>query len=318
MHRQLARTTDRLDGVTGTSISDVGELSLAEVEDELYSLTPAEFIAVRDERARQARAEGQRDVAGAIKKLARPTASAWLVNQLSRDRPEQMNRLFEVGEALHEAQRTLAGERLRELSADRRRAIADLLPEASRLAAQARQAASAGVLAEVKATLEAAVADPEARAAVRTGRLTKALVYAGIGEVDLTAALTAVPPPPGAEGASLRSGRKSRAAEDAQQTAEQAGNDAAGAQRAVKAAEREVGAAEAAREKADREAASLEEQRQFLRRRLDHLERELEHARAEDAQLKRQARDARSRAEQARARVDAAAEALRAARDRLA
>jgi hypothetical protein len=302
--------------VPGTSITDVGQLSLAEVEDELYSLTPAEFIAVRDERARQARAAGQRDVAAAIKKLGRPTASAWLVNQLARDLPDQMNHLFEVGEALHEAQRSLAGDRLRELSADRRRAVADLLPEASRLATQARQAASATVLGEVKATLEAAVADPEARAAVRSGRLTKALVYAGIGEVDLTAALAAVPESPGADATTQRPGRKARAAEDAHRAAEPAEGDAAATERAVKAAEREASAAEAALEKADREAASLEEQRQFLRRRLDHLERELEHARAEDAQLSREARDARSRAEQARARAQAAAEALRVAQDR--
>ena len=57
---------------------------VAEVADELYALTPAEFTAARDERARQVRAAGQRDEAAAIKKLARPTASAWLVNQLGQ------------------------------------------------------------------------------------------------------------------------------------------------------------------------------------------------------------------------------------------
>jgi hypothetical protein len=314
----------------------VPELSLAEVQDELYSLTPAEFIAVRDERSRQARAAGQRDLASAIKKLARPTASAWLVNQLARDLPGPMGHLFEVGEELLEAQRTLSGDRMRELSADRRRAIANLLPEASQLAARARQTASATVLGEVRATLEAAIADPAARDAVRSGRLTKALVYAGLGEVDLTAALAAVPEPGRAKAARASGRPGTRAAQPADGVMRRAGADSGGAERTVPSAERtvpgaepevataeqvvataerEANAATAALEKAERQATSLEEQRQFLRRRLDHLERELEQARAEDAQLERQAREARERAKNARASAEAAAKALESARN---
>ena len=167
-------------------------VSVADAAAELYGLSPAEFTAARDERAKQARAAGQRDDAAAIKKLAKPTASAWLINQLARNAPEQIARLTEVGDALQEAQRALDGDRLRELSAERRRVVNDLLPEVRRLARQAGQPASAGVLDEVRATLEAALADAGARDAVRSGRLTRALTYAGLGEVDLTAAI-AVP-----------------------------------------------------------------------------------------------------------------------------
>ena len=55
-------------------------VTVADVADELYALSPAEFTAARDERARQVRAAGQRDEAAAIKKLARPTASAAVAN----------------------------------------------------------------------------------------------------------------------------------------------------------------------------------------------------------------------------------------------
>ena len=158
-------------------------VTVAEVADELYALPPAEFTAARDERARQVRAGGQRDEAAAIRKLARPTASAWLVNQLVRAAPDQLDRLAEVGEALGEAQRTLAGDRLRELSGERRQIISELLPRAAEIAGQAGQPASQVVLGEVRATLEAALADAGARAAVQSGRLTKALTYAGIGAV---------------------------------------------------------------------------------------------------------------------------------------
>ncbi len=138
--------------------------------DELYALPPADFIAARDERARQARAAGQRDQAAEIRKLARPTASAWLVNQLAREAPDQLARLAEVGEALEEAQRTLAGDRLRDLSGQRRQVINDMLPQVAAIARNAGQPASAATLTEVRATLEAALADAGARAAVRSGR----------------------------------------------------------------------------------------------------------------------------------------------------
>ncbi len=167
-------------------------ITIAEVADELYALSPAEFTAARDERARQVRAAGHRDLAAEIKKLARPTASAWLVNQLARTAADSLSRLFEVGAALQEAQRTLAGDRLRELSAERRQVVADLIPVAAGFAADAGQPASPAVLAEVRATLEAALADPQAGLAVRSGHLTKALAYAGLGEVDL-AAVVALP-----------------------------------------------------------------------------------------------------------------------------
>ena len=291
--------------------------------DELYGLTPADFTAARDERARQVRAAGQRDEAAAIKKLARPTASAWLVNQLARTASDRMTRLYELGEELQEAQRTLAGDRLRELSVQRRQVINDLLPAASNLAGQADQPASAAVLAEVRATLEAALADADARAAVRSGRLTKALAYAGLGEVDLSAAL-AVPAEPragqsrgrtpssasagtsssrSASAGGVRAGARALRRADADQSAVD-GSAADGSRRAadaVRAAQETADEAAAALDEAERAVAGVAEQRQFLRRRVSHLERELAEARAADADLAREAKQAeRSQAGAAR------------------
>jgi murein DD-endopeptidase MepM/ murein hydrolase activator NlpD len=267
----------------------VQAMSVAEVADELYALSPAEFTAARDDRARQARAAGQRDEAAAIKKLARPTASAWLVNQLVRTAPDQIARLIAVGTALAEAQRNLVGERLRELSSERRQVINELLPHATEVARQAGQPASQGTMGEVRATLEAALADAGARAAVQSGRLTKALAYAGIGEVDLSAAVAlpaAGEPGIGTQGAA---GGEAAAKAAAVKTA------AAGTQAAVEAlaaAQAAADNAERALESADRELAAAAEQRQFLRRRIQHLERELGQAKDEDAQLARKARQA--------------------------
>ena len=299
----------------------MGAVTLAEVADELYALPPADFTAARDERARAARAAGRRDDAAAIRKLARPTTSAWLVNRLTRDAPEPLGRLFEVAEALQEAQRTLAGVRLRELSAQRRQVVAELLPVAAALAGQAGQPASPAVLEEVRATLEAALADSGARDAVRSGRLTRALAYAGLGEVDLTAAaaLTTAAPPGRQTARPARSARTSQAGEQ-RTAAEPAGTEpgaaaarpAAELDPAVRAAE-VVAAAESAAvaaaesvAAAERDLSAIAEQRQFLRRRIAHLEGELAQTRDEDARL---AADAQ-RSERTRA---AAARELRAA-----
>ena len=142
--------------------------------DELYGLPPAEFTASRDERARLARAEGNKDLSDAIKKLRRPTASAALVNRLVREAGDQVDRLLELGESMREAQQAMAGDRLRSLSAQRRPAIQALALQARQLAAQAGRPVSDQVEREVEATLEAALADPGAAEAVRSGRLTAA------------------------------------------------------------------------------------------------------------------------------------------------
>jgi hypothetical protein len=283
----------------------VPEVTLAEVADELYGLPPAEFIAARDERARAARAAGRREDAAAIRKLARPTTSAWLVNRLGRDDPAGLGRLFEVAEALQEAQRTLAGDRLRELSAQRRQVVGELLPVAADRARRAGQVASPAVLEEVRATLEAALADAGARDAVRSGLLTRALSYAGLGEVDLSAAAALAAP-----SATKRPGRGVAQPGDAEAgtpAADLAEPDpATRAAAAAAAAESAAARASAAVAAAERELSSISEQRQFLRRRISHLEGELAQTREEDARLAAAAK----RAERSK---DAAARDLRTA-----
>jgi hypothetical protein len=276
--------------------------SLSQAADELYGLLPAEFTAARDERAREAKAAGDGDAAAQIKKLAKPTVSAWLVNQLIRNTAAQMGELFELGQALHEAQRELDGDRMRELSAQRRQVIGALVPEAARIAAQASQPASAAVLSEVRATLEAALADPAAVEAVRSGRLTKGLAYAGLGEIDPGA--VAVARPSGTSGSS----RANPAGQ--QRAASRAADAAQRAQEAVSAAQADVATAEATVDEAEQRIAALADQRQFVRRRIERLEQEQREAQAEDGRLGRESRQARSQ-------LDAAAKKLATARRRL-
>ena len=146
-------------------------MNLEQVADELYALAPAAFTAARDEQAGPSRAAGDACVAGEIKKLRLPTASAWLVNLLAREDSGQVDDLLELGQSLREAQQALDGDRLRELSAERRRLVAALTQEVQRLAAEAGQAVSAQVEREVQDTLEAALAEEGMADAVLSGRL---------------------------------------------------------------------------------------------------------------------------------------------------
>jgi hypothetical protein len=290
----------------------VQPVTVAEVADELYGLAPGDFTAARDERARQVRGAGQRDEAAAIKKLARPTASAWLVNQLARTAPPQLTRLYELGAEMQEAQRALAGDRLRELSVERRQVVSELVAAATDLAGQQQQSASDSVLGEVRATLEAALADDSARAAVRSGRLTKPLAYAGLGEVELTAAL-AVP-------AQTKSGQRGAAAKPAPTPERAAGRqrgDGGAAQRAAEAlhaAQDAADTAAAAFDEAERAAAAIDEERQFLHRRISHLEQEITEARTTHAQLTRDAKKAEGRQAVAARRLETANRQLDRAR----
>jgi hypothetical protein len=148
---------------------------------DLYALPPEQFIAARDEAVKQAKAAGDRRLAAEIGKLRRPTVAAWVVNRLAQERPEMVEELLDLGEALRSAQRNLRGDELRELSLQRRALVSALAREAVGLARREHRRDNLPV-AEVEATLTAALADPEVADMVRTGQLTRTVEYTGFGE----------------------------------------------------------------------------------------------------------------------------------------
>jgi hypothetical protein len=154
---------------------------LADIAADLYGREPDEFVAVRDEYAKRARAAGNRQLAAAVGKLRRPTVGAWLVNLLSRERSDLVGELLALGEELRAAQRNLRGGEMRDLSQRRRRLIAQLKREAAELVSRDYHRANLP-LTEVESTLGAALADPEVAELVRAGQLTKTVSYAGFGE----------------------------------------------------------------------------------------------------------------------------------------
>ncbi len=155
---------------------------------DLYALPPGEFTAARDAAVKQARADGDRPRAKELAALRRPTASAHLVNLLVRADPDLVTQLLDLGRQLAEAQEAGRGGDLRALAGQRRalvQAVTDRAVEGSD--------APTAVRTEVEATLDAALADPGAGEAVRSGRLVRALAYAGFGGTDLSGAVALEP-----------------------------------------------------------------------------------------------------------------------------
>jgi hypothetical protein len=158
-----------------------------EVISELYALPLADFTRVRNDLAAQAKARGRKQLAESIKQLRKPTASAWAVNMLVRHHPEEITELLALGAKLREAQSSLAGEALRELTKQRRQAVAALARLARGVAVGYGQRLSSASEAEVEETLGAALVDPAAGYALRSGRLTAPLSYVGLGPLAAVA-----------------------------------------------------------------------------------------------------------------------------------
>jgi hypothetical protein len=151
----------------------------------LYAAPPDGFVAARAEAVAAARRSGDKDLAKRIAALKKPTVAAWLVNLLAWRSPELLDELVELAAALRTAQRDLKGDELRELSTQRRRAVSALVAQARKLALAEDPSMSAAKLplAEVENTLTAALADTDIAEQVRSGRLIRAVSYAGFGEV---------------------------------------------------------------------------------------------------------------------------------------
>jgi hypothetical protein len=150
-------------------------VDLESVAGELYALPRDEFTAARNTAAKQARDQGRRDLAEQISALRRPSAAAWLANLLTREQPDEVRTLVELGDGLREAQRQLQGEQLRQLSAQRHQLVHALVQQAQSLARAAGHPASAAVTRELEYTFTAAANSATAAQALAAGRLTAAL-----------------------------------------------------------------------------------------------------------------------------------------------
>ena len=155
--------------------------------DRLYSLPLAEFTPERDELAKRLRKDGDADAANAVKALKKPSVAAWAVNQVQRDRPDEVRELIDVTEELHRVYKKLsaagARERLEEAAEMQRKLIQSLARCASQLLEAGGHAPSDATLQKVADTLRAAALDADVREQLAHGRVVKEQRAAGFGPV---------------------------------------------------------------------------------------------------------------------------------------
>lgn len=264
---------------------------------ELYALPPAEFTAARNARAGLAAPA----LAKRLKALRKPTVSAWAVNLLARD--GQLADAVELSAALREAQDDLDAAELSRLGRQRRQLVAALAKQAVELVEQAGAAVSTAAREDVEKTINAAVMDAAAAAAVMTGRLVRPLEA---GDVDPAALADAVggsvpgvmTPPP----------RDDLADRRARKAAEKAAREAG---RLAGEAERELARVDARRAKAQERVDHVRERIDDLRRDLAALEADeraavdrLDAVERDRADAAAKSRDAAQAAERARRALD--------------
>lgn len=304
-------------------------MDLTEAADELYSLLPEEFVSRRNALAAEAKAAGDKELSASIKKLAKPTTAAWAVNLLVRQDPDQVEQVLELGAQLRGAQESMAGDELRQLGRQRRQLTAAVTRQARGIAADLGQRLGEPVAGQVEETLHAAMVDPDAAQAVRTGMLVKPLTVTGMA-AEAVVESVAVPGSLGETAVrrapSRPAGKPSRKAapephrpdltvvEDHTREVEEAEAAVADAERTLAEAERRLTKAERKVDKREAKALQLRAELDELRRKVADLEQRIEDheddlAAAEDARDEREEEVASARAEADRARK--ALEALR-------
>lgn len=230
---------------------------------ELYSLEPDGFTAARNARA----AASDKPLAAQIKALRKPVVSAWAVGLLARD--GQLAEAVELAAALREAQDDLDAAELSALGRQRRALVAALTAQAVQAADARGVTVGAAARDDIEKTLNAAMMDAAAAAAVLSGRLVKPLVAGAFDEEELRDAVGGSLP--GAPAAPPRDDLAERRARKA-------------AEKAVREAERAAGEAERELARVDARRAKAQERVDHIAERIGDLERDLERLRADSAE----------------------------------
>ena len=165
--------------------------------DALYQLPLGDFVAARTALVKAARLTN-RAAAQGIKSLAKPSVSAWAVNQLVRTSPADLTALARAGDAVRAAQ--TSGDDLADAMRARREAIAALMQSAVQALNEGGHGESQSNLRRISKTLEALASYGSATIDPPPGRLSVDIESPGFDIIaGLSLALAErrpLPPPP--------------------------------------------------------------------------------------------------------------------------
>lgn len=259
--------------------------------DALYGLPLDEFTPRRDELVKELRSGGKRDEAAWVKALRKPSATAWLVNQLARTQRKDAGRVLDSSDALRAAQeRALAREGSRDelagAGAEHADAMRALLAKAPGLLDSQGGSPSDTTLERAAETLRAIPLDDEARAGFAAGRLTREHRAAGLGFVASGGPAYAKPARP-AKAPKAPTKESRQAAEQKEQKAR--------AQGALKEARSLARARQREVTEAERDVKQAQRELERVQRRVEKAETALDRAHARHAEAEAQVEDAEAR-----------------------
>jgi hypothetical protein len=264
--------------------------------DRLYGVPLDEFVRDRDELAKRLRREGEREAAERVKRLRKPSAGAWALNQAVRRRRKETDALLAAGERLRQAHEALLSggdpAALREAMQEER-GLASALADCAEAIASETGKSGPALRERVRSTLHAASVDEEAREELATGRFLREREAVGLGPFGAA-------PPAAPAGGGTKQRERGRAP----------GKRARAADGGSKATGKRGRAADGDRSAAAREEAAARERRE----RLAEAERELDEARAALEEAEASHSEAAAGLQAAREAVGAAEDAEREAR----
>lgn len=269
--------------------------------DALFQLPLEEFTRTRNELAARLRKSGRPDDAERVKALSKAPATAWAVNQLYWRHPQDVEKLFVLGEKVRKAQSGGHGN-LRELLDERRKMMSELTTRASAILREGGHAVTPDATRRMATTIDSLASWGRTDGAPQPGRLTADLEPLGF---DGLAALMG--------GKKLEPAKvlQFRRAAKEKQSAEEEAAARARAKEAVKTAEKALGDAErdaeradAALSKATARSAAVEKQKQEIDARFAQAKDEAREATGVARKAAQAVLDAQRALERARAALE--------------
>lgn len=239
---------------------------------DLYGLALDEFTPARDALVKQLKADGEKDEAARVAKLRKPSIAAWAVNQLVRTQSKGVEDLFAAGDGVAEAQAKGQADKLRRATAEQREELTRLVTRAEGLLDSEGRAPGQNVLERIAETLRAAALDPDCRAQVQDGCLTRELQFSGLGGFGVPAA-SASQPESGRDDEEADRQRQQREIEAAKERKEKAKQNLQQAKQDLRQAEKDLTSARRTRDRAAERMDAAEDALAEAGEELDELQR---------------------------------------------
>ena len=225
--------------------------ALPQEAEKLLAVEPGEFVAKRKKLATELREAGREDEAAVVAGLSKPTAVVFAVNRAARDRPNAARDAADAAERVRKAQLEGDPDAYATALEDLKRSL-DLLSEVADTHVGSGKRPTEAMRRRVRDLLRSAVADDDAREALRRGALAEEIEASGFSPFAGTA-----PKPARGKKATAASKAAERREEQRRERERELREELAAAEAELREAESAARDAERNRARAERKVASL-------------------------------------------------------------